>query len=663
MTTSLVAIAVLVPFVLAVAFAWYLDGRDHWYDLLSDRLLYGVPWGTLVVVGIVLAVYFFVQGGLRHWSNPLVIPFRSWSYLYPTGLVFSGFSHASPGHLTGNLLATVVLAPIAEYAWGHYPPGTCGSDQSDGGESDPNHRLDEFASSGTPAASHFERLDDIEGGTAGLLQRPWVRAVVVFPLAVVGVGFLTALFFAGPVIGFSGVVFAFGGFALVRYPILTLVGLLVTSVVSTTYRAITDPFVVQGITQSAPSAPSWASIAVQAHALGILVGVVLGLALVVSRGERPNAGRIFLATLVYGVTRNLWAIYWFASDGQYVLARALGLVLVVGLAILVTAAATVGDDVERWWTDETGSVGPTKRQFATGWVALLAIGLASAVGAAWLGEWPFYGTVATASVLAVLFALPVLFVFETDVAVDLDSVAPEQPTIQRAFVGGGLALFTLVLVTVAVGAVAVFPNAVTLGDEPVPGEGSITVQDYEVTYEENVRNQQIPAIDLPVLRDQTHVPTSGVIVVSERRHVWSGAVSRQHLQSQGRASVTVGGLGWRDSVRAERTGWNVAGNGSVYVVDLSRDVERVRSFTSDPRRAEHRIAGHNVTIAPGEREGFRLQVDRRGERVGETRLPTAGNETSVGDLTLRTERVNDRSVVYAVEDETRVRVATRERHG
>lgn len=668
MTTALVAIAVLVPFALAVAFAWYLDGRGRWYPRLAERFCYGVPWGTIVVVAVLLAVYLGLQGGWRHWSTPLVLPFRSWSFLYPTGLLVSGFAHASPGHLIGNLLATIVLGPIAEYAWGHYPPGERHDD-----ERQANRSLAEFADgdrvgegvagADRPGTGHGDSsLPD-----AVARRWPWVRALVLFPAGVLAVGLLTAAFFAGPVVGFSGVVFAFGGFALVRYPVTTLVALLVTSVVSTTYRAITDPVVVEGVSQGSPSPPSWAEIAVQAHALGILVGVVLGLALVVWRGDRPNAGRIFLATLVYGVTRNLWAIYWYAGESRYVLARALGLVLVVGLAVLVTAAATAGDDAP-WWTDARAAV-PTPHQFAAGWVAAVVVGVASAVGAAWLGDLPLEATAAVATVLGLLFVLPVAYVLEPTLPIE-GGVELELPSFDRDAttrlqpLGGSTAFVVLGTLTIAVAATAIVPNLVTLGDDPVPGEGAVEVEDYAVTYEEGVRNRQIPVIDLPGLREQTTVSTSGLIVVSERRHVWSTVVSRQYLQSEGRASVTVGGIGWRETVDAERTGWNVVGNGSVYVVDVSAagGEERVRSFASQPRTAEPRVAGHDVTVAPDPEDGFLVRVATDDELVGEERLPDRENETTVGDLALRTEEVDGRTALFAVDDDTRVRIATRERY-
>src|SRR6056297_2629620 len=58
---------------------------------LRRRLLLGVPWGTLLTITGVLAVYLFVQGAYWH-SDLLVTPFRTWSYFYPVGLLLGAFS-------------------------------------------------------------------------------------------------------------------------------------------------------------------------------------------------------------------------------------------------------------------------------------------------------------------------------------------------------------------------------------------------------------------------------------------------------------------------------------------------------------------------------------------------------------------------------------------
>ncbi|MFB6157044.1 MAG: rhomboid family intramembrane serine protease, partial [Haloferacaceae archaeon] len=177
---------VVAALVVGIAVVVALDRpRGRWGARLRRRFVLGVPWGTLVSVALVLAVYLFLQGGAADWNAPITIPFRAWSYFYPLGVAVAAFAHAGPGHLLGNLVGTLALAPLAEYAWGHFPRER--------------------------GASSF----------ASPLRNPLVRAFLVVPLAVVAAGLLTAAFSVGPIIGFSGVVFAFGGVALVHYPLRT----------------------------------------------------------------------------------------------------------------------------------------------------------------------------------------------------------------------------------------------------------------------------------------------------------------------------------------------------------------------------------------------------------------------------------------------------------
>ena len=104
--------------VLVGAFALLRLSRPagRWGRTIRRRLVLGVPWGTLLVVGFVLCVYLFLQGGWDHWYNPVVIPFRAWSYLAPLGVAVSGFAHSGSGHLLGNLCGTLAVAPLVEYA-------------------------------------------------------------------------------------------------------------------------------------------------------------------------------------------------------------------------------------------------------------------------------------------------------------------------------------------------------------------------------------------------------------------------------------------------------------------------------------------------------------------------------------------------------------------
>jgi membrane associated rhomboid family serine protease len=299
-------LAVVLTLVVGVVVALALDDRDL-AGRLRARFLLGVPWGTLVVVGLVFTVYLLVQGGLNHWHRPVTIPFRAWSYLYPLGILASGFTHVSPGHLLGNLFGTLALAPLVEYAWGHY--------------------------SRERGASTF--------GT--LRSNPYVRAFVLFPAIVVATGVGLSLFAIGPVIGFSGVVFAFAGFALVRYPLGTIVAMVGSNVVNLTYRALLTP-VTEASGRTVFVTPWWADVAIQGHALGLLVGIVLGVLFVQSdRGVRPPAARLFAGMLLFSVMQSLWAVYWFRGGTEFVLYRAVGLSLVAVLATLVTVGVAARD--------------------------------------------------------------------------------------------------------------------------------------------------------------------------------------------------------------------------------------------------------------------------------------------------------------------------------
>jgi membrane associated rhomboid family serine protease len=293
---------------IVLAYTGYVLVRSGGIGLVTDRLrrrfVLGVPWGTLIVVVAILLVYFLVQGGGQR-GGPVVVAFRSWSFSYPLGLVLAPFSHANEGHITGNLLSTVAFAPVAEYALSHYT---------------------------TARGSH----------SFGSWQtNPFVR-ILLFVVGVFVVGLVTSMFIPGALIGFSGVVFAFGGFALVTRPLLALFGLLAERVVSLCYRALTDPVVIaQGREQFVT--PFWADVAVQGHAMGLLVGMFAGLFVVRRRNEWPDSARVWFAVLVFTATNSLYALYWYLSGTRYVLFQALGLGAIVLLATVVAIAFANAD--------------------------------------------------------------------------------------------------------------------------------------------------------------------------------------------------------------------------------------------------------------------------------------------------------------------------------
>ena len=539
-----VGLAVLV----SGSLVWWLGhSRNEWRKALRGRFVMGVPWGTLLAAMVVLAVYLFVQGGLEHWYRPTVIPFRAWSYFYPLGILVSGFAHTSPGHLIGNLTGALVLGTVAEYAWGHFPTerGTV-----------------TFSSLGTnPLARAFA----FAGGTLAL-------------------GVVTGVFSLGPVVGFSGVVFALAGFALVRYPLATVVALVGADALEVMYRALVSPTVVQ---EARPQfiTPWWAEISIHGHALGLLIGVLAGAGLLWYRGVRPSPLRLWVGGLLVAVEQSLWAVYWFRGHSTFVLFRGLGTGLVFVLAALITVGITASD----------------RSLIPHGWA---------------LGRFP---------------------VSRLDVSRRIAAVA------------------VVLIVTVGLAGVAIPTNLTTVDDTP-PGEASITVRDYTVTYAEGVTNQQVFVVNVSAFGETTKVPTSGVIVTSPTREVWTTAVTKARLAFAGRTTVRLGGLGWRNTVRVRRTEWTVTGGPAVYKVHLRRAGQRPGvTFTSDPADVGPVIAGRNISIEAAER-GFSIVVSRNNTTLARAPIPAANETVTLGGITFR--RHDDRLV--AIHDGTRVEIASKE---
>ena len=528
---ALVVVAVVVGSLVAVR---RLTG-ERLADPLRRRLLLGVPWGTLLTIAGVLALYLFLQGAWWH-ARPLVTPFRTWSYFYPLGILTGPFTHSGQGHVTGNVVGTLVYGTVVEYIWGHYPS---------------------------------------ERGTqtfTSLRTNPYARVLAV-PAASVAVGVFTGLFSLGPVVGFSGVVFAMAGFALLIRPYLFLGALVANRVVDLVLTALRFPEpTVQGQTRFVT--PWWSDVAIQGHAIGIIAGILLAAVLLWLRDRRPDPRRVFAVTVVYAVFQGLWAVYIPLGNARFTLFRWLGTALVFLLAAVV-AAATVD-------TDEHFILRP---RFEAGWIGYAGVAL------------------------------------------------------------------LVVMATLSLGAVP--GNLTTIGADDVPEEG-IEIRDYVVAYEEDVLNQYAANIPTPIETEQTRVNESGIVVASDDRELWIAQVPKGQLATDGRASVTVGGVGWRETVFANRTTWNVVGNRSVYVVQLWRRGEAPRtSYRSPPSTADTTIAGRNVTLRP-EESGFELAVTRGNETLATGPIPANTSSREIGGLTFR----HNRSRLYAQFDDTRVRVAT-----
>ena len=295
-----------VGLVVALAGLAAMSRPRDWYRRLTDRLLFGMPWGTVVLMAVLLAVYGGLQDGFGA-ADPIVLPFRAWSYLDPVGMVVAGLAHANTSHLIGNLLGTLLLGSVTESLWGHHT----------------NRR--------TTTRLH------------AAWTQPVVRAVVIFPAAGILLSVLGALVALGPIIGFSMVVFAFAGFTLVQAPVVTILASVSQGVLRRLLAAIQTP---QQVATSGTtySTPWFASIAIQGHAVGLLVGVLLGVGYQrMTRRQRPSAGVLWAAVLLFAVERSLWAVYWYRGNNSYVLYRAVGLGLVFVLASVVTYAVVADD--------------------------------------------------------------------------------------------------------------------------------------------------------------------------------------------------------------------------------------------------------------------------------------------------------------------------------
>lgn len=618
-----VQMGIVVAVAITIGYIWHLEGRGRWRRFLSERFIYGIPWGTAVAVVTVVGFYLFVQSGLHNWDSPVVHPFRSWSYTYPTGWLTAGFAHAGPNHLLGNMLGTLALAPIVEYAWGHYPP----SKRKRG--TDTGTRAGADYSYPPPGELPENPEPAIGPESEGWLARPWIRALVVFPAAIVVVSLLTSFFALGWSLGFSGTVFALLGFALITFPMTTVVAMVALTGMNVIVAALQNPVVEATTDPGVPGPPSWAGVNVQAHLLGFLIGVLLAVALVHYRNERPNVERVAFATILVVLARQLWMLS-LGSDGVFRQYRGIGVIFVFCLSIVIIALVAVDDEP---LVDRSIPLLPSLRTLSLLWVGAVGTigGLVIFVSASSVG------LAITVVVAAVLFTLPVL------PSVLGSRIVPSPLTVRALLVGG------LLVVVVIVALPSLATNFPSMDENPIPGEGELVVEDYAVTYEEDVPHGRTTSND------------SGLIVVSEEREIWSSVVDRDRLAHTGEETVVLGGIGWRAEVTASRTGWQVDGNNTVYVVDLEHAGETVRSFESDPKQARSRIAGKRVTVFATD-DAFRLNVTQNGDLVGETAIPEVNETTAVGDgrLTFSTRERNGVGVVFAEYDGTRVLIAQKE---
>jgi membrane associated rhomboid family serine protease len=527
--------SLVVGTLLSLGVLYRASGRDP-LGRVRARLLLGVPWGTVAVIAGLYVVFYVLQGAAQ--GRPVVVGFRSWSYTYPLGMILAPFAHGSLGHLTGNVISTVVYAPVAEYAWSHYP-----------------------TERGTHTFGSWE-------------HNPFVR-IGLFVAGSVVVGLATSLFIPGALVGFSGVVFAFAGFALVTRPLLAVFALVARRVVNLFYVSVQDP-VLTARAEPQFVTPFWANIAIQGHALGLLVGVLAGLWVGRRRDEWASPARVWFAVLVFAVAQALYAFYWQVSTAEFVLFRGVGTALVFVLAAVVAAAVIRRDRVI------VPRIDLSRREAAAG--LLLAVVLAISVAAI-----PFN------------------------------------------------------LVTIA-GA----------GADPGAVDDGIEIRDYTVTYAEGVPNQYVASVDIPVIGQPLSINESGVVVASSGRSAWEVVVPASRLAFAGRTTVPVGGPGWRETVVANRTTWNVVGGSSTYKVYLHRTGEQRRlAFAAEPATVPAVVDDTRIRIAPT-RPGYELELRRNDSVVGTDPVPTEGQNVTVADITFN----RTGKSLRAIHDGTRLRIAT-----
>ncbi len=531
-TLSLVAL--LLTLVLSAVVLSRYTRLQNPASLLQERFVYGIPWGTALVIVAVYAVYYLIQGGGED-GGPIMTAFRSWSLWYPQGTLFSSFAHANHSHLQGNVIGAIVFAPIVEYVWGHYRTG----DQR-----------------------------EKSGGSTSLSQRmlsaPAGR-IALFVVAVVVIGFLGSLLVPGAVIGFSGLVFAFAGFALVAKPLITIVAILGLQALRLVVRAFETP-IVTATARPQFVTPSWVDVALQGHLFGVLIGALLAVALLRKRNQQPEIIYVWFAAFVFAVTRSMEAVYWYLGADEFILFRAAGTAGIILLAVVIAVAAA----------------GPQ-----------------SSVSSRWRGL----------------------------------------PALRSVAVG----LLLVSLVVLSIGGLTYSIASVNPGEEiETQPEGHLEVEDYTITYAEGVEDQYIGAVSVPPLWDPS-VTVSGVIITSDDRNAWEVAVSANELAFDGRVTIPVGDVTWRETVVIDRTAWSFTeGNSTAKVFGTVGDDDWTLLHRDTPAESDVRVDGANLSIEPAE-DFYDLVVDKNGQEIGSERLPTA-NETFVLDG-VEYERVDDDLIV------------------
>jgi hypothetical protein len=279
------------------------------------------------------------------------------------------------------------------------------------------------------------------------------------------------------------------------------------------------------------------------------------------------------------------------------------------------------------------------------WLAALLVGTAAGVaGIVYEGETIglSVGLLVVAAVVLAVPALPPLLP---------DSVV-ESPVSRRRS-----AVVAVAVAGLLVAAPAVPAGLVVVDDTGVEGSESVEVRDYDVAYGENVTSERTTLVDIG--NDTEAVNASGVVVASADREIWTLGAREEGLAFSGNETVVVGGLGWRETVEADRTGWEVVGNDSAYAVDLTHDGETTRSYRSSPSRADVRVDGREFAVAPTT-DGFEVRVLQNGSVAGSAPVPATNESATAGGVVLENRVVDETERVVVVADDTEVQVAERE---
>ena len=149
--------------------------------------------------------------------------------------------------------------------------------------------------------------------------------------------------------------------------------------------------------------------------------------------------------------------------------------------------------------------------------------------------------------------------------------------------------------------------------------------------------------------------SSGVIVLSDRRHVWDVHTTANRLAQSGVARVRVGGVGWRETVWVTRTTWTVVGGANTYKVSLYPPDSQPRlAYTSEAATAEAIIANRSIRLQPAGGD-FEIAVSRANETLGVAAMPGDGANVTAGDIRFERQGRN----LFANYEGTRVRIANK----